>query len=233
MTKKNVASIIKGFLNEELPKKLNDNDCYIYNEFSLQHELGIHLRNELGEGYKVQFERNIKDLQIAININTQKNNNGEYECKSKSEIDIIVLSPKQERLAAIELKFPRNGQHPEQMYSFCKDIRFMEGVSKKYGPTNGFEKTFCLTLVDEDLFYSTEGGLITDDIYSYFRTDKKKKEDIPYIAKEVHKPTGKDEEKKQYLRIKGLHKIVWKSLNVKNSKKTYKYYFLDVTVPTP
>jgi len=228
MAEKNVASIIREFLSKELPKKLNDDDCYIYNEFSLQHELGIHLRNELGEGYKVQFERNVKDLQIEISINTKKNANGEYECKSKSEIDIIVLSPNQERLAAIELKFPRNGQHPEQMYSFCKDIRFMEDVSKMYGPANGFEKTFCLTLVDDKLFYSAEGDLITKDIYSYFRTDTKK--DIPYVAEKVFKPTGnKDDEPKQYLSIKGSHQIVWKSLNVRNSSKTYKYYFLDVT----
>lgn len=223
MTRKTVASIIKAFLNKELPKKLNGNDCYIYNEFSLQHELGIYLRKELGKGYKVQFERNIKNLQIAINITAK------YECESKSEIDIIVLSPKQERLAAIELKFPRNGQHPEQMYSFCKDIRFMEGVSKKFGPTNGFKKTFCLTLVDDDLFYSAEGDP-TKEIYSYFRTDKKKKNDIPYIAEKVFKPTGnKKEVPKQYLTIKGSHKIEWKSLKVKNSEKTYKYYFLDVT----
>jgi len=31
----------------------------IYNEFSLQHELGIFLREELSD-YKVQFERNTK-----------------------------------------------------------------------------------------------------------------------------------------------------------------------------
>ena len=30
----------------------------IYNEFSLQHELGIFLRNKL-PGYKIQFERNV------------------------------------------------------------------------------------------------------------------------------------------------------------------------------
>ena len=35
--------------------------------------------------------------------------------------------------------------------------------------------------------------------------------------------------KKQFLAIKGPHKIVWKPLKVKNSEKTYKYYFLDVT----
>ncbi len=26
----------------------------------------------------------------------------------------------------LELKYPRNGQHPEQMFSFCKEIAFVE-----------------------------------------------------------------------------------------------------------
>ena len=34
----------------------NDN---IYNEFSLQHELGFYLREEL-KSFKVEFERNVK-----------------------------------------------------------------------------------------------------------------------------------------------------------------------------
>ncbi len=42
--------------------------------------------------------------------------------------DCLVLYEKRSSLldAVVELKFPRNGQHPEQMYSFCKDIVFAE-----------------------------------------------------------------------------------------------------------
>ena len=35
----------------------------VYNEFSLQHELGIFLRNKL-TNYKIQFERNTKFFDI-------------------------------------------------------------------------------------------------------------------------------------------------------------------------
>ena len=86
----------------------------IYNEFSLQHELGIFLRNRLSR-YKIQFERNVSYFGF---------NKNDYV---KREIDISVCNPDKNLLyAAIELKYPRNGQYPEQMYSFCKDISFVE-----------------------------------------------------------------------------------------------------------
>ncbi|MBR3425033.1 MAG: hypothetical protein IKG79_03185, partial [Neisseriaceae bacterium] len=56
---------------------------------------------------------------------------------------------------AIELKFPRNGQHPEQMYSFVKDIKFMEELQDKENLKElCFINTYVLTLVDDKLFYS-------------------------------------------------------------------------------
>ncbi len=44
---------------EEFLQYANDNKIELYNEVSLQHELGIYLRNKIGEKYSVQFERNI------------------------------------------------------------------------------------------------------------------------------------------------------------------------------
>lgn len=67
----------------------------------------------------------------------------------KKEIDIVIENDSQERYA-IELKFPRNGQYPEQMYSFIKDIRFMEQVESA-----GFTKTFCICMVDDKNFSET------------------------------------------------------------------------------
>ena len=55
------------------------NQVEIYNEFSLQHELGIFLRNRLVD-YKVQFERNTKIFDITGTI--------------KHEIDIVVYNDK-------------------------------------------------------------------------------------------------------------------------------------------
>ena len=49
---------------QEFTERIQNKETEIYNEFSLQHELGIYLRNVL-PGYKVQFERNVKFFNIA------------------------------------------------------------------------------------------------------------------------------------------------------------------------
>ena len=93
----------------------------IYNEFSLQHELGIFLRHTTPD-LKVQFERNVSYFDA---------NKADFE---KKEIDLCLFSHDQKNLAcAMELKFPRNGQVPESMFSFCKDIAFLEQLKQ-----NGF-----------------------------------------------------------------------------------------------
>lgn len=45
---------------------------------------------------------------------------------TKHEIDIVVYNDKEKY--AIELKYPVNGQYPEQMYSFVKDVLFTEAA---------------------------------------------------------------------------------------------------------
>jgi hypothetical protein len=160
----------------EFMSRLRTDQIEVYNEFSLQHELGIFLRDKVA-GYKVQFERNVEksfDIQNTI----------------KHEID-IVLDNGSERYA-IELKFPHNGQYPEQMFAFVKDIRFMEEVKKA-----GFAATYCLTLVDDKKFYS--GGEKQDGIYAYFRGGKP-------IHGHIDKPTGK---KDQQVEIEGTYTIDW------------------------
>ena len=70
-----------------------ENNIEIYNEFALQHKLGIYLRYKL-PNYKVQFERNIG-----------------YFYKSsktvKKEIDIVIFSKDLKEKYAIELKRPK------------------------------------------------------------------------------------------------------------------------------
>ncbi len=51
---KDIENLIKDFLNKELC-----DDTVVYNEFSLQHELGVYLRNNL-KSKKVEFERNVE-----------------------------------------------------------------------------------------------------------------------------------------------------------------------------
>lgn len=103
----------------------------------MQLELGIFLRTR-GEcsGYTIQFERNVSFFSITGT--------------KKHEIDIVIFNLDKTEKFAIELKFPKNGQYPEQMYSFIKDIVFMEQL-KKYG----FTETYTLTLVDDPLFYES------------------------------------------------------------------------------
>jgi hypothetical protein len=92
--------------------------------------------------------------------------------------------------AAIELKYPRSGQHPEQMYSFCKDVVFAEQLKKA-----GFNKAFVVIFADDRLFYEgSQGG-----IYSYFRGGKD-------LSGTITKPTGKH---KSELKIAGRYKVAW------------------------
>ena len=75
----------------DLRKKINDfieeyrnvsDGSAVYNEFSLQHELGFFLRRRLkGEGYKVEFERNVSFFGII---------NGNGNKLTKHEIDISI-----------------------------------------------------------------------------------------------------------------------------------------------
>lgn len=126
-------------------EKIAKGEIEIYNEFSLQHEMGIFLRSTFPD-YKVQFERN-----VSFYFST-----GEF---IKREIDIAIYSPnKQEPPTphyAIELKFPRNGQYPEQMFSCCKDILFAEQLKKRESK-RGFERTFLIILADNHLFYESK-----------------------------------------------------------------------------
>jgi len=133
----------------------------IYNEFSLQHELGIFLRERI-QGYRIQFERNIS----YFTSKTQT---------IKKEIDISIFNEDKSEKYAIELKCPLNGQYPEQMYSFVKDIKFMEQLKER-----GFAKNYCVTLVSHKPFYE---GKVNGGIYKFFRGEYS-------IYGSIFKPTG-------------------------------------------
>ena len=192
-----MEKILKDFI-ESIKKE----EVEVYNEFSLQHELGIYLRKKL-PGYKVEFERNIKFF--GINEKTVK-----------KEIDIVVYKDGAERKEsiAIELKFPRNGQYPEQMYAFIKDICFMEQLKRK-----GFKRTFCLTLVDDEKFYSKKDNLKTEGIYGYFR----KNESISRNTT-IEQPTGN---KNNCLQLSNDYRISWQRFNQGIYEK-WRYYLIEV-----
>lgn len=156
----------------------------IYNEFSLQHELGVFLRNEL-PGYAVQFERNVRHFSSSTFP------------FSKREIDIVVFSKDRSDLKyAVELKYPRNGQHPEAMFSFCKDVAFAEELK-----IVGFNRTAVLIFADDPLFYSGA----CEGIYGFFRGGR-------VLSGRVEKPTGL---KNEHVTIKGNYVVEWRSIEKK------------------
>lgn len=89
------------------------------------------------------------------------------------------------------------------MYSFVKDIKFMEQLKKR-----GFDSTFAVTLVNDDNFIS---GNKTDGIYAYFREGRE-------INGIITKPTGA---KNESIEVEGNYKINW----IKNGN--YHYYIVE------
>ncbi|MEG0165556.1 hypothetical protein [Anaerorhabdus sp.] len=160
----------------------------IYNEASLQYELGIYLRSNIND-FSIQFERNTKYF-------------GEDKCV-KHEIDLVIFN--KFKKYAIELKFSKNGQIPETIYSCIKDIEFMEELKKR-----GFDKTYCITLIEQPHFYL---GKKRDGIYFFFR------DNIPIHGK-IRKPTGKTNET---LLIEGYYKATWCGEN-----GIRRYYLIEI-----
>lgn len=149
----------------------------IYNEFSLQHELGIYLRYVKPE-WKLRFEKNVSSFF------------GTGTDFTKREIDISISTVDGKLVQAIELKFPRNGQYPEQMFSFCKDIAFAEELHQA-----GFLSATFVVFAEDPLFYS---GTV-DGIYRFFRSQN-------VLTGRVEKPTGKRD---QEVVLRGAYRIRW------------------------
>lgn len=165
----------------------------IYNEASIQYELAIYLRNCFGEKYKIQLERNI------VYFNLEKAN------FSKSEMDIVIYTPDRAENYCIELKFPTQGQYPEQMFKACRDIKFLEQLKD-----SGFKKCYFMMFADDYLFYSNKGG---GEIYKMFRVEK-------IIRGDVRKPTGKED---RVLHLDGEYKIEWITL-----RNNLKYFVIEI-----
>lgn len=67
---------------------------------------------------------------------------------AKREIDILIFSDEANPDIAIELKYPRNGQYPEQMFSLCKDVQFMEQCRQA-----AFGQTYVVIFSEDYPFY--------------------------------------------------------------------------------
>ena len=149
---------VKESLNEG-----NDDKKYIYNEFSLQHELGIKLRNELkGEGnYLVQFERNLLRFNNlpqeykTINKGEDVIKNVKREDFKKSEIDILVVNEDDtNEKYAIELKYHRKemGEVPDFLYNCVLDMWFVKRMVEK----DVIKKGFCIVVTEDKGIYDKD-----------------------------------------------------------------------------
>lgn len=165
---------------ERFFEKVASGEVEIYNEFSLQHELGLFLREALSPGYKVQYERPVSFFNLQRKL---------FE---KKEIDIVVYSDDFREKYAIELKYPKNGQYPEQMFKACQDICFLEQLTRA-----GFTCGYFIIVADDPNFYRSRKP--ATGIYKYFRTQHP-------IQGVVEKPTGKRDHR---FEIQGNHQIVW------------------------
>src|SRR6266852_3207826 len=153
----------------------------IYNEFSLQHELGIFLRAADAAGqYKVQFERPVGFFGLTRSAFV------------KNEIDLAVFRTDRSERAAIEVKFPRNGQYSEQMFKFCQYVAFVEQLVSA-----GFDAGLFLAAADDPLFYS---GPQRTGIYGPFRGGAP-------LQGTIVKPTGKHDET---IELRGSYAIQWR-----------------------
>ena len=113
---------------------------------------------------------------------------------TKREIDISIFSSNRDDLRyAIELKYPRNGQYPEQMFASCKDVAFAEELQQA-----GFSCAALMIVVDDPGFY--RGG--ADGIYGYFRAERP-------IHGIIQKPTGRKDDE---VNVKGEYVVRWKPM---------------------
>lgn len=211
--KNEIYNLITTFFNEKsneiCPQKEDqcNFDYKIYNEFSLQHELGIYLREKLGENYRVLFEKNICYIPQTVT--------NEDWCKKEIDITVVKKSGiKWIPSFAIELKFPQNRAYPRRMFQFIEDMQFMEQV-KDYC---NFETTYCIALVHDIKFYSDKDGKLENiGIYSYFR----KQNTIP-ANEEI--PCPINDGKPESITLTREHKISWKKINENSNLK----YYIDV-----
>ncbi len=184
------------YITDFLEKVLTGEEVEVYNEASVQYELAIYLRSVLGASAKVQLERNVDFFSLKKHSFLKK------------EMDIVVFSaipppPKH----CIEVKFPRNGQYPEQMFAACRDVRFLEQlVAASFGPS------YFLMLADDHNFWE---GRTVSGIYSMFRGDEP-------IRGEVTKPTGSKDE---VLHFADEYPVTWNDL-----RDGMKYLLIEVAL---
>ncbi len=245
-----IVKCIKAFLEKNknviTPYCIKDGDnvkdknfeYYIYNECSLQHELGIWLRDNLNQNnnieYKVYFEKNIykflnlNDSKIEEIFPKRNCSDVDNQNKPKCEVDLVIIGKENDEIKekyAIELKFPINGQYPQQMEKFKEDIKFMRQLNKAWKeedntPNDIKMNTYCLTLVNDCNFYKKTGRKSGNTIYREFRCELKNgdKQELIQAEKQINDHDLVIE-----------NKIQWNLLKIINDKdENIRYYLIDI-----
>jgi hypothetical protein len=167
----------------EFAGKISTNAIEVYNEASIQYELAIFLRQKLDKDFRIQLERNIDYFDL------------DKSAFLKKEMDMVIFGSDKKEKHCIELKFPTNGQYPEQMFSACKDVKFLEQLVSA-----GFNESYFVMFANDPLFYTNRGD---SGIYFNFRKEK-------LIRKSIQKPTGAKDET---LCFRGTYAISWKEIS--------------------
>ena len=141
----------------------------------------VFLRQQLPSSWNVELERNVSHFHL------------QKTAFLKHEIDITVYRGTEKH--CIELKFPQQGQVPEQMFKACKDIRFLEQLVGA-----GFTSGLLLVLTPDPLFYTPHGNDI--GLYAMFRCGQE-------VTGNIVKPTGKKDES---FVVSGSYPICWKTV---------------------
>ncbi len=172
---------VPNLINEFFAAAKKENTEF-HNEACLQLELAVFLRKRLPVH------------KILLEIPVTHFTGNKRPVGVKKEIDICIIDNAYNKLAAIELKFPQNGQTPETLFNYCKDIEFCEFLTT----TVGFTGAYALMLTDDHSFWQ---GRKSDGIYRYFRG----KSPQP-INETIQKPTGK---KNTHAKLKGTYSVKW------------------------
>ncbi len=155
--------LLESQLNEffDAPRKTHP----VYNEFSLQHEMGTFLRRKLVKeagDMRVDFERPygffLKDgARVPQSL-------------VKKEIDLAIYEAGadgrcKKPFAAIELKYPRNKAVPRRLFQVCTDVKFLEQLIDDVG----FKYGFAILVADDPTFWSGTTDSSFHNLYRHFR----------------------------------------------------------------
>lgn len=237
--RKCVVDVIEGNGNDisvkESLNECNDDKKHIYNEFSLQHELGIKLRDELEGNCLVQFERNLlsfKNLpQKYKTMDKEKEVINKVEVRNdfkKSEIDILVVNKDDKddtnEKYAIELKYHRKemGEVPDFLYNCVVDMWFVKRMVEK----NVIKKGFCVVVTEDKGIYDKDREIKEGMRNNYIHFKDEDKTDMVKLDENNTGSITKTDEK-----WKDVYNVVKKKTKSKDEKKKTKsedeYYYIN------